>query len=426
MFFSGSQEEMDNGRVHPNCVNASNPYHECGVSCIEKISQGKGRKDVKKTDSSRGKKGELSKGKDEERRVRSSCTRASNPYHECDANCSKRTAGSDTRGIKNDSDGSHESSVGHPAKAPSPPSHSPAKKNVESGNYESFSSAEQRDGDIYSREQSFDKEQNQAPETIPIYANGTPDHHKSSPKNSMNGILGQTPNKLEKDEKKHYDSPVVSDIARSFSFLGLLRSQEDSDDEEIQSVISDSCVSVGNYHVRAGVSSILESIFDKYGDIAAGCQLESVSMRGYYLECLCSVVQELKSISFNQLTKSKVREMLAVLNDVESAKIEVEWLRDVLNELLLATELNSQCQIMESTKANCKHDLESTKKELEDRMEELAQKEKAVEEARERVTETKASLRELELEYSRLNKSILTFKSKVEKFHGKSLVDELL
>lgn len=63
--------------------------------------------------------------------------------------------------------------MGHPAKAPSPPSHSPAKKNVESGNYESFSSAEQRDGDIYSREQSFDKEQNQAPETIPIYANGT-------------------------------------------------------------------------------------------------------------------------------------------------------------------------------------------------------------------------------------------------------------
>lgn len=35
----------ENGRVHPGCANAANPYHECGVYCLEKIAQGKGRKE---------------------------------------------------------------------------------------------------------------------------------------------------------------------------------------------------------------------------------------------------------------------------------------------------------------------------------------------------------------------------------------------
>lgn len=38
----------ENGRVHPNCVNASNPYHECGMACLEKIAQGHGHKEIPK------------------------------------------------------------------------------------------------------------------------------------------------------------------------------------------------------------------------------------------------------------------------------------------------------------------------------------------------------------------------------------------
>jgi hypothetical protein len=43
------KEMAENGRVHPDCVNAANPYHECGVACLEKISQGQGRKETKKS-----------------------------------------------------------------------------------------------------------------------------------------------------------------------------------------------------------------------------------------------------------------------------------------------------------------------------------------------------------------------------------------
>ena len=44
-----ANKEMDeNGRVHPECANAANPYHECGVYCLEKIAEGKGRKEKDK------------------------------------------------------------------------------------------------------------------------------------------------------------------------------------------------------------------------------------------------------------------------------------------------------------------------------------------------------------------------------------------
>ncbi|KAG5247953.1 GCIP-interacting family protein [Salix suchowensis] len=58
----------ENGRVHPDCVNSSNPYHECGVACLEKLSQGKRMKEKKQ-------------------RVHPDCINASNPYHECVEYC---------------------------------------------------------------------------------------------------------------------------------------------------------------------------------------------------------------------------------------------------------------------------------------------------------------------------------------------------
>ncbi|KAK2665603.1 hypothetical protein Ddye_004177 [Dipteronia dyeriana] len=100
-------------------------------------------------------------------------------------------------------------------------------------------------------------------------------------------------------------------------------------------------------------SSMLQSIFDEYGDIAANCRLESVSTRAYYLECLCSVVQELQSTSLMQMTKAKVKEMLAVLKDVETAQIDVDWLRDILSEVSEAIDVVTQHQTIEAAKVNC-------------------------------------------------------------------------
>ena len=248
---------------------------------------------------------------------------------------------------------------------------------------------------------------------------------------------GDAPTKF-KEAEKVQNSPKASSDANTedrredatssnFKFSEIVRALEESDEEEeVESVISDSCVSVGKYHVKASISSILQSIIDKYGDIAANCQLESASMRAYYLECLCAVVQELHSTSFKQLTKAKVKEMFAVLKDVESAHIDVSWLRALLNEISEAVELVSKRQTFEAKKAKYGRSIESVRKELESQMKDLARKEKEAADVREQVAETKARLDEIENECSQLDKTISSIVSIMKKFQGKSLANELL
>lgn len=36
-------------RVHPDCINASNPYHECVEYCFRKIAEAKARRDEKES-----------------------------------------------------------------------------------------------------------------------------------------------------------------------------------------------------------------------------------------------------------------------------------------------------------------------------------------------------------------------------------------
>ncbi|GMI73371.1 hypothetical protein like AT2G16900 [Hibiscus trionum] len=440
-----SKRTNDGSRAQPNCPKASNPYHECNENCNQKTSNAATLGVGKESDNRNGiKQGELIRKKNDEGRVRQNCGKASNPYHECDENCFKRSteakteSGSKFLDAPRSFDRKKKGSESQP-KSPRALEIAPAlgaiyhgdpkslqshlyREKMEAENAESFPSSQQHSEEIYSRDQSSDKAQIQYSQPLP-----------------MSGKImspGDTPTKYK--EKKVLNSPKVSSDANTedakedatsstFSFSGIIRALEDSDQEEdVKSVISDSCLSVGKYHVKSSISSTLQSIFDKHGDIAANCHLESASMRAYYLECLCAVIQELHSTSFKQLTKAKVKEIFAVLKDVESANIDVSWLRAPLNEILEAVDLVSQLQTFEAKKDKYKSLLESVKKELESQMENLAQKEKEAADAEELVAKTKARLDDIEHEYSQLDQSLSSIASITEKFRGKSLANELL
>nr|CAD1830982.1 unnamed protein product [Ananas comosus var. bracteatus] len=72
------------GKVHPDCINASNPYHECVDYCFRKIAEAKARSEES----------EKLKNQEEpgERTVHPDCINASNPYHECSEFCFKQIA----------------------------------------------------------------------------------------------------------------------------------------------------------------------------------------------------------------------------------------------------------------------------------------------------------------------------------------------
>ncbi|XP_021810429.1 uncharacterized protein LOC110753774 isoform X2 [Prunus avium] len=509
------------GRVHPDCVNVSNPYHECTENCLRKIQEGKGRKTKKKSDNgSTFKGGEFKKKAVDDRR-------ASNPYHDpeyylqqtggakprgdikepgsiidvpilgrkkersrpkppqeldnvpgqgavyhLDAPSSKEKVNLENGSILDDpifgrrKQGSqpktseeledvpvedsvlddpifgrrkHGSKPKHPEEIENVPDEgvlypsdlpsSPSKEKVklQNGEHKSYSPpiSEVKDP-------SFNKVQVQSSLLVPPSGIITmPEYPKDPPENGATDVTSELPGHGEDNENLHHSVPNLTvnnagegaagsaSDSRSFSFSGTLQPFEESDEEETRSVNSDSSVSVGKYRVKGSFSSILQSIFDKYGDIAASCQLESIVIRSYYLECVCYVVQELKRTSIKQLTKPKVKEMLSMLKDVESSGMDVGWLRLIINECAETTELVSRHRAFEAAKANCDRDIESTKKELESHMEVLAQKEKEV-------AETRARLRELELKSSALSETVSNMKSKVDNLQTKPLLDKVL
>jgi hypothetical protein len=182
------------------------------------------------------------------------------------------------------------------------------------------------------------------------------------------------------------------------------------------SVISESRISIGKYNVKESFGYILQTILDKYGDIGASCDLESVVMRSYYMECVCFVVQELQSSS-DSISKSKVNELLGIVKDVESAHLRVAWLRNALDEIVENIELISQQQDMENEKANYDREMESLREQLELDLETLAQKEQEVADINARIPEIRDRLSKLEqLVSSALvdDQTTLPIKSKID------------
>lgn len=211
----------------------------------------------------------------------------------------------------------------------------------------------------------------------------------------------------------------------SFSGISIANGNEDSE-EERESIASEARVPVGRYHVRESYAPIFSSIFNKYGDIGANFQLVSTVIRTHYIECVCFVVKELQSTSITQFTKSKVKELLAIVKDAESAHVQVAWLRKILEEVAEHIELINQRQNVETAKANSYHEVESLREELESELKTLAQKEQEVAAIKTRISEATDRLKELELKCSELDKNMSLIKSKVDSLDSKSLIDELL
>ncbi|KAL1215675.1 hypothetical protein V5N11_024219 [Cardamine amara subsp. amara] len=388
-----------NRKAHPDCVYADNPFHECASACLERIAQGHVKKPTKKqTSKILSFSGSFGRKKKES---------YSQPHSSLPAK-------------------SHQNGGGGFANANSPKVHystappvTTVKKKIVSESKKSFSSSSSGDPDDFFKH----KPEKKPSQIIPLSSNNLVDRSKPvSPKpgiqehNGKNGAGGET---------------------KLFSFLSPLSSHEkesnddyseddDDDDEEnnneigveldLDSVMSDTFVSVGKYRVRSGSSTILNAIIEKHGDIAQNCMLESDSMRSRYLECLCSLMLELRSTPVGQLSKVKVKEMLAVLKDLESVNIEVDWLRSVLEEFAQSQE------DAESEKERQYGLVKAKREELEAREADLVRMEEEVAEAKLQIEETRARMVEMEKERSRMEK--MGFK--MEKFKGKSFIDELL
>ncbi|XP_030523209.1 uncharacterized protein LOC115735910 [Rhodamnia argentea] len=373
---------MAERKVHPDCANASNPYHECVEACLKKIAEGQTGKKLAKRNSGSfifllPRKLSMPKKKDLDRRH-------SNDSVLKNFNLSDNLSPKDL----------------------------------------SFKKVESWDAELM-----FPKARSKVNQL-----QDTGDLH--SPSEPMRKPSKQS-NPAELDDDKVDSAAIVraAECGRDAAFGSMASSitvvdhpsevSDDVNEEDHEPVVSDSHV-LGNYRVQESSSSVLKSVIDKYGDIAANCHLKSAAMRSYFLECVCSVIQELRGTEISQLSKSKIKEMQAIVRDVEAAGIDVGWLRNMLDEIAQVIQLNKQCREIEIVKRHRDADIGSARKELELELEDLAEKEKAVEAAKAKVAETRAQLSELEQESSKLHETMLSIKSKADSIDYKSLVAEIL
>ncbi|XP_030461405.1 uncharacterized protein LOC115681568 [Syzygium oleosum] len=410
-------------RVHPDCVNASNPFHRCVEDCYIKIATSKARKSKSFTG--------YNVGTDGFQNSRRKTARGSS-FNNKPANAHEKST---VHTVPVATDRSSTANLTSP------------KSELESTN--PVSSSVPFSGEIHVEDFSFNRGQLGTSRLTTTSGHATPalglspDRHVKASSSGVTEITSWKPPKETESNQHHMPPEVVSSIAvngaeegtqhrgvhdhsLSSSISDPDRPSEESREEEVHSVALDSRVTVGKYYVKESVSSTLRAIFDKYGDIAESCRMESIAMRSYCLECVCLVVHDLRSSSTTQLTESKLREMSAVLKDLESSQIKVDWLRQVLERLSKSGELITQCDAIKVEKAKCDRVFETTKKKLERHLEDLAEKEQAVADAKARVAKTQDRLCQIELESSKLEESVASLQSQIKSGRIGSLLDELV
>ncbi|XP_004290730.1 PREDICTED: uncharacterized protein LOC101314427 isoform 2 [Fragaria vesca subsp. vesca] len=452
------------GKVHPDCVNVANPYHECTENCLRKIAEGKGRKNKKKTDNGGDiKDGEFNKKMAGDRRV--DATRASNPYHQSGQSFPKRTAGAEARGdIKEsgsilnvpilggrkersrpktpqDHDNVSDRSVVYPYDAQSSPSTDKVK--VENGSVlddpifgkrkpvsqprpvEEHENGSALDDPIFGRRKPATQPKPQ--ELVNGSGQGAvnPSGPPLSPSNEIVNIgNGSTLDDLIFGRKKQGSEPKPQEELENVPAVKLENGDYKSYSgplAEVKDPTLNKQIQSSGVVPTSGIIKMTPSLSLPMHNGVEGATDSPPENRSFSFS-----VQELKRTSVKQLTRSKVKEMLAMLKDVESSGMDVAWLRLMLNECAESIDIMSQHRAFEVAKANCDRDIESARKELESQMEALAVKEKEVADAKKQVSVTRAHLRELELKSSSLSEAVSKMKSKAENLQSKPLLDKVL
>lgn len=174
-------------------------------------------------------------------------------------------------------------------------------------------------------------------------------------------------------------------------------------------------VKVGSYYVKPSLSTTLQAIVDKHGDIAKDCQLESDYMRTPVLEGICKVVQDLQSIQFSELKQQHLKSFYSAVKDAERVNLNVSWLHERLDQLVQAVNSFN----LKDSKRKSMQRVESIKKALELKKVEM-------EEIQTKIQELEGQLASETLEEEILNITVTDITSKYEFFEDKCLTDGLL
>ncbi|XP_059661771.1 uncharacterized protein LOC132307910 [Cornus florida] len=176
---------------------------------------------------------------------------------------------------------------------------------------------------------------------------------------------------------------------------------------------------LGTIFADQSLVPILHAIIKKHGDIVKDCKLKSGYIRTCVLEAICKVVQELRRMELSELDSAHLHDYCCAVEDALTMKVDVNWLRERLDEIKLAVQSNVEA--MKLTDIQTMHmDLKAK------RVEEIELMKKQLQNLESEIDAKECQLAVETLEVEKLNTSIRSLSSVSQRFDGKSLMDGLL
>ncbi|MED6119332.1 hypothetical protein PIB30_010842 [Stylosanthes scabra] len=182
---------------------------------------------------------------------------------------------------------------------------------------------------------------------------------------------------------------------------------------------------VHGYKVKHKSMPILKKIIAQHGDIAKDCTLPGKMSRSMLLEMIIDIIQELQDNDLDRIEEDYLQDMIDLVKEFRSVKLEVDWLLKRLQDILEASRILKQSCMLEERGEIIGKAIQAREKDLE-----RCQTEKRALEARiQTICEQEAACKELLVtlmdETSRIRETISSFKPKVDRF-SHSLAGDLL
>ncbi|XP_038723302.1 uncharacterized protein LOC120015144 isoform X2 [Tripterygium wilfordii] len=185
-------------------------------------------------------------------------------------------------------------------------------------------------------------------------------------------------------------------------------------------------VTVPGYRVEEASAPVLKSILKKHGDIAVNSSMKSLKIRSFLLEQVCEIVRKLQAKKFKNLVQSEIEQMLAIVDDLKSANIEIGWLHKRLEDILETKQQVQNLPALKKAMSKSVRRAKVKKTKLADYATELLAIEERLKLTKEKISLTENELIAAQADAKKDQETYLDVQNKKEYFVEHPLVDGLL
>lgn len=173
------------------------------------------------------------------------------------------------------------------------------------------------------------------------------------------------------DGHKEKDRPPSPASSFNCTEIAAMVANNSFDPDEVASKAYPALVTVSGYRVKEETAPLLRSIISKYGDIGGECSFQSMEIRSSLMEKVCGIYQHMEKTEAILFTPVELKCVLDVVEDLESARVNVKWLHQRLDEINETFRLSKGYSALKETLASNLLAVERKKKDLKALQDEL-------------------------------------------------------